>query len=311
MEFRQFRYILKVAEAGSISLAAQKLYISQPSLSQLVTGVEKKLGGPLFDRSAIPLRPTPLGELYLDAARRALDLDRQFHQQVADLLGLRAGHVTLGSTPFRSTHLLAAFLPLFHHDYPAIQIELHENSTYQLEKDVLRGDVDIALSLLPVHPKQFESLEIFSEEVLLALPPGHPLARGSTSKQLADLPVISLASCKDLSFIAVNKEQKLHNTLYSLAAKAGFSPKIGLETRSMYTARAMVGVGLGAAILPTTIALRPLPPPDPAYVRLDTHPTRTAIILWRKARYLSRAAHLFIERLKTFCERLDDGGQMV
>lgn len=65
MEFRQYKYVLKVAEEKSFSLAAKKLYISQPSLSQLIIKLEEKIGFPLFDRSASPLRLTYIGELYL------------------------------------------------------------------------------------------------------------------------------------------------------------------------------------------------------------------------------------------------------
>lgn len=80
MEFRQFRYILKIAEEGTLSRAARKLYISQPSLSQMLTALERNIGAPLFDRGTKCLTPTAVGRLYLETARAIITLDETFHQ---------------------------------------------------------------------------------------------------------------------------------------------------------------------------------------------------------------------------------------
>ena len=79
MEIRHFHYIRTIYETGSISRAAEKLYISQPSLSQLLKSVEKKVGAPLFDRSSQPLRPTTIGQKYLETAQHIMELDTEFH----------------------------------------------------------------------------------------------------------------------------------------------------------------------------------------------------------------------------------------
>lgn len=303
MEFRQFRYILKTAEEGSISLAAQKLYISQPSLSQLIASVEKKIGASLFDRSNTPLRPTLVGQLYLDAARRILNIDHEFRQQVDDVLNLKTGHIIVGSSPFRSTYLLAPFLPVFQQKYPLIELTLVENTTRNLEQLVLRGEVDFVISLLPIDRKEFDHVEIFSEELLLALPPKHPLAeeKGLEPGNFGQLPEISLTELKDTPFILIHKEQKMHDALMSLCKKAGFTPRIQTETRSMEAAQAMAGAGFCATLLPHTLIHGNHPPLPPCYAALDTHPTRQVIVAWRQNRYLSRASRQFIEDLRDFC----------
>ena len=103
MEFRQFHYILKIAEEGTLSLAAKKLYVSQPSLSQLLAAQEKKIGAPLFDRGGTHLTPTAIGRIYLETARSIIALDEAFHQQAEDLVRGEAGDVAIGLTQFRST----------------------------------------------------------------------------------------------------------------------------------------------------------------------------------------------------------------
>ena len=301
MEFRQFRYILKTAEEGSISAAAQKLYISQPSLSQLIAGVEKKIGAPLFDRSTVPLKPTVIGELYLETARQILSIARDFRQQADDILALRKGHITIGSSPFRSTYALAPFIPRFRQQFPQIDMTLVENTTRNLEQAVLRGDVDFAISLLPVDEKLFAWQELFTEELLLALPPAHPLcAKYHLSEKNTPLPAISLQELQDTPFILIQKEQKLHDTLLALCQKAGFLPQIQLETRSMEAAQAMAGAGLGATLLPDTLIRCHHATPSPCYAALASHPQRRVVIIWRKKGCLSRAARQFIADLQVY-----------
>lgn len=305
MEFRQFRYILTTAREGTISKAAQKLYISQPSLSQLIAGVEKKIGAPLFDRSVTPLRPTAVGSLYLETARRILDLDEEFQQRTDDMLKRSAGRVTVGSSPFRSTYLLSRFLPGFQRDYPQIQVRLRESTTRQLEALAQDGSVDIVLSLAPIDLKQFTAEELFQEELLLALPPDHPLSvhYDLPDRLTSSLPVLPLAALRDTPFIRLHPEQKIHDHMMMLCAKAGFTPQIKLETRSLEAAQSLAGAGLGATLLPDTIIAGFRPAQTPRYAAIDSHPHRRVLIAWRHSRYLSQAARAFIRSLRTFCSR--------
>lgn len=97
METRHFHYIRTIYEAGSISRAAQQLYISQPSLSQLLKNIEKKVGAPLFDRSIQPLRPTTIGRKYLAAAKHIMEIDAEFRQYVEDELGCAQGNLIVAA----------------------------------------------------------------------------------------------------------------------------------------------------------------------------------------------------------------------
>lgn len=303
MVFRQFRYILKVAELGSISKAAQKLYVSQPSLSQLIASVEKKIGAPIFDRSSSPLRPTDIGQLYLKAAQQILDIDADFQQKADDTLNLKRGHIILGTTPFRSAYLLAPFLPQFQQKYPQIQITLVESTTRHLEEVALRGEVDLIITLRPIDEKHFSAQKLFAEELILALPPMHPLAKQlhlPTNTQ-KELPEISLTALRETPFIQMHTEQKLHNGLIFLCSEAGFTPNIVMTTSSMETAQALAGAGLGATMLPTTLMHNFQPQPAPCYAALTTHPQREVMLAWRNKRYLSHAARIFIQELTNFC----------
>ncbi|SMB87142.1 DNA-binding transcriptional regulator, LysR family [Pasteurella testudinis DSM 23072] len=302
MEFRQFKYVLKVAEERNFSSAAKKLYISQPSLSQFIQKVEEKVGAPLFDRSVSPLKLTYIGSLYVETAQAIMDLQHQFEQKVDDTLNVRQGRVTIGSSPFRSAYLLSRVLPHFRRQYPNIEVFLQEDNTHNLEDRVLHGLTDLSLSLLPINEALFDYDILFEERMLLALPPNHPIAAQLKLKagDHSYTPTIDLSELQDTPFIQMNKGHKLHHMLQKLCENAGFSPNVVLETESMTTAQALAGAGIGAALLPETLVYADHFEKEPCYCRPDSKPSRTVVVVYRKGRYLSRATRAFIQTLKDY-----------
>ncbi len=301
MENRQMKYILKVAEEKSFSQAAKKLYITQPSLSQYILHAEQQLGIQLFDRTTIPLHLTFAGECYVETAKRILDLQDQLSQQIDDIVNLKKGRLTIGSSPFRSTYLLPRVIPLFQKRFPGIEINLAEGMTAELEELTLNGFTDLSLLLLPISTDLFSYESIFTEEIVVALPPQHPLSKELKYKGSQNIPQkkIQLSQLKNESFILLTHGQKLHQTTIDLCAKAGFKPRIILESQSMEAVQALVSAGLGVALLPDTLIGCNQTPEPPCYVSLqDPLPTRTVIIAYRKGRYLSKAAQAFIEIIK-------------
>jgi len=306
MEFRQFKYVLKVAEEKNFSLAAKKLYISQPSLSQLILKIEEKLGTTLFDRSFTPLRLTYAGEMYVKMAQQILDLSDQFTQQIDDAAHLRRGRLTIGSSPFRNTYLLSQVIPLFTQKFPGIELILKEDTSLKLEELASEALTDFSISLLPINTAIFDYEVLFQEELLLALPPQHPISleTNRTPGDYENLAKIDLATLADTPFILMEHGQKLHQTLFDLCSKAKFKPRILLETQSMDAALALVGAGMGAALLPDTlIRANRLTSKSPCYFSLNTAPKRQVIIVYRKGRYLSNAAQEFINLLRAFLQQ--------
>jgi DNA-binding transcriptional LysR family regulator len=300
MEYRQLNYVLKLAEEKSFSLAAKKLYISQSALSQIVFKLEQKIGFSLFDRSCTPLKLTYIGELYIEMAKQILDLNDQFIKKVDDAANLRRGRLTIGSSPFRNTYLLSQIIPVFEQRFPGLELILKEDTSRGLEELALNGLTDFSISLLPINTNLFDYEELFREELLLALPPGHPLCM-KFHRQPGDYdnpPQIKLHDVRETPFILMDQGQKLHHTLFDLCNKAGFKPRILLETQSMNTAQALVGAGMGAALLPDTLVRAGSLSKNPCYFSLSPTPLRTVIVVYRKGRYLSKAAVEFINLIK-------------
>lgn len=303
MEYRHFKYVLKIAEMKSISLAAKQLYISQPSLSQLLQKIERGIGAPLFDRDVIPLQPTYIGKLYLRMARQVLDIDEQFRQQADDIMNLKRGSVRIGSSPFRSTYLLSKFIPFFKKKYPGIELFLKESTTLKLEEAVFDGEADISISLFPMDEKRFSYKVLFLEPLLAAVPADNPICIRLKAKagNLEHIPEIDLAELAKEQFIIMSGEQKQHQIFLDMCRRAGFTPKIFMETGSMNTAHALAGAGMGVTVLPQTlIENAPRQAKPPCYFCLKGDPKRTVTVIWRKERYLSHAARALIDSLMEF-----------
>ncbi|MDU2064343.1 MAG: LysR family transcriptional regulator [Sporomusaceae bacterium] len=300
MDRRQIAYVLKVAEAKSFSQAAKQLYISQPSLSQYIINIEKQLGASLFDRGTTPLTLTLAGEKYVATASKILALEAELDQEIADIAQLKKGRLTIGSSPFRSTHFLPQILPRFKAKFPGVEIVLAEGMTAELEMLALNGQTDFSIGLLPVDENLFHYEPIFTEEIVAAIPASHPLSQEyGKCKSKKVRPQISLTALKDQPFIMVKSGQRLHQRILDLCAAVGFKPRITLESQSMESTEALVAAGLGVTLLPDTLIGRHQLLEPPCYFSLgDPAPTRTAVILYRKGRYLSRAAREFIDLTK-------------
>jgi DNA-binding transcriptional LysR family regulator len=300
MDFRQLQYMLKVVEEKSISRAAKKLYIAQPSLSQYILTLEQQLGVKLFDRTTTPLELTYAGELYAETARRILDLRNQLSLQMDDIANLKRGHIHLGISPFRSTYFLPLLLPTFKQRYPGIEITLEEGTMAELTEMALNGTTDFSIMTLPVKEDVIEYEPIMTEEILLALPPHHPLSEDARMKLTAGLrPRICLAALNEEPFIMLKPGQRLRQCAFDLCRKAGFKPKIVLETKSMEAAHALVSAGMGATFMPGSLVCFGKILEKPTYFSLeDPVPERTLVVAYRKGRYLSNAARELITLIK-------------
>jgi DNA-binding transcriptional LysR family regulator len=301
MDFRELQYMLMVAEEKSFSKAAQKLYIAQPSLSQYIQKVEQQMGVQLFDRSSSPLNLTFAGELYVETAKRILDLKDQLSQQIEDIANLKKGRLSIGLSSFRSTYIMPLLLPLFHERFPGIEVVLYEGTSVELENSALNGTTDITITTLPIQENLLSYESIFTEEVLIALPPNYKISESllESSPTQNKYPQISLAALSKEPFILLKQNQKLHQIATSLCRQAGFKPRIILESESIEAAHALVAAGIGVAFIPDTLAKFKKVSSHPQYFSLRGQaPSRTVIIAYRKGRYLSRPANEFINIAK-------------
>ena len=113
MNLKQAQYVKTIAECGSITAAAKKLFVSQPSLSQMLRQLEQETGLPIFDRSTSPMRLTYAGEKYLHAAERMLAANAELESQLREIRQEHAGRLRLGISITRAMQVMPLVLPVF------------------------------------------------------------------------------------------------------------------------------------------------------------------------------------------------------
>jgi DNA-binding transcriptional LysR family regulator len=293
MDFRQLQYMMMVAEEKSFSKAASKLYIAQPSLSQYIQKLEQQLGVQLFDRSTNPLRLTYAGELYVETAKKILDLKDQLAQQMEDIADLKKGRLIIGVSSFRTTYIMPKILPLFHESFPGIEVVLLEGTSSELEDAAIKGTTDISITTLPISEDLYSYEIVLSEEILLAISANHPrFSQYAHSK-------INLNELREEPFILLKQNQKLHQIALNLCKQSGFKPRIVLESESIEAAHALAAAGMGITFVPDTLAKFSRHTAPPLYFSIEElTPVRQLVVAYRKGRYLSKAAIEFINLTK-------------
>ena len=123
VNLKQAYYIKTIAQCGSITTAAKKLFVSQPSLSQMLRQLEQEIGLPIFDRSTSPLRLTYAGEKYLYAAERILAVNSELESQLREIKHEHSGRLRLGISVTRAMQVLLLVVPVFSGQYPHVSLE--------------------------------------------------------------------------------------------------------------------------------------------------------------------------------------------
>ena len=167
MDFRQLQYVLKVAECGSITKAANELYMAQPSLSNCIGKVEKELGVLLFDRSVNPIQLTLAGEEYVKEAKRILYIQEQLQKKLQDISQVSRRRVRIGISHERGIFMLPRILPVFRERFPEVSVEVVPGSHKKLSSLLSEGMLDIVM--LPTIEKtaDFRYIDVYEEEIMV------------------------------------------------------------------------------------------------------------------------------------------------
>lgn len=175
-----------VAERGNMSRAAEVLHVSQPAVSSQVAQLERQLGALLFDREPRGVRLTAVGEELYDYARRIGQLEAEAEAAVADHLRLGKGRLAVGASTSIGSYFLPQVLGEFARRFPGVQLSLSISNTEVIQRDLLDGTIDLGLTEGFASEEHFEITVFRPDEVILIMPPIHPLA-GRISVTLAEL----------------------------------------------------------------------------------------------------------------------------
>ncbi|MFC9428785.1 MULTISPECIES: LysR family transcriptional regulator [unclassified Streptomyces] len=248
MQFQQLVYFVAVAETRHFTRAAERVHVSQPSLSQQIRALEKELGAELLSRARGNVALTDAGEALLPLARRILADAETARVEVQELAQLRRGRVRLGAPPSLCTGLLPEVLRAFHDLHPGIELLIEESGSHDLVRELARGALDLALVVMPLPAASpaLTTVELLQEDLVVVSSPGLP-APGRPVR-IADLegrPLVMFRHGYDLRELTV-----------AACRAAGFEPSFTVEGGEMDAVLGFVRAGLGLAVVPSMVAAR-------------------------------------------------------
>lgn len=246
MELRHLRYFIAVAETGSLSRAAEKLFIAQPPLSVQIRQLEDEMGTPLFVRHPKGVRLTAAGEALMPEARALLD--RAGHLKDRLQGDGASGVLALGYVPSASSTVLPALVRALRAAHPALRIELREMISSAQTEALVAGHLDAGIARSPArHPRVVAQAQM-DDPFCLASPAAEPPALRNA---------VDLRALAEQDFVAFTRhrgpayfDQSIH-----LCARAGFSPRIHYEASTVHGVLDLVAAGLGHALVPQSAVL--------------------------------------------------------
>lgn len=298
MDVKQIEYIVKIAEENNITRAAEKLFITQSALNQQLLKLERELGTPLFHRSRTNWCPTEAGRVYLKNAKEMLRIKKETYNQISDIAATKKGKLSVGFTPGRGISMFTSVYPSFHQTYPDIIVEPVEKSVRELQAMIAEDDLDVGfLTLCEKHKTNDEYLTLNSEEIVVAIPAGHPL--GTLAAPYGEpFSTLDIRHLMYEPFVLMNKNSTMRSMVDGIFQEAGFSPHVLFETKNNGTILTMIQSNLCCGVIPYYYVKSGHE--GIACFSLPSRPTWEIVACCKKDSYLSDAAKYFIQLVREF-----------
>jgi len=268
------KYIVALARERSFGRAAEKCFVSQPTLSVAVKKLEEEFGVILFERSPQDVRITPAGERIVAQAERVLGEAARLTEIAAAVKNPLAGPLRLGVIYTIGPWLLPRLVPLLRQRAKEMPLLLEENYTHRLVDKLKTVELDVAILALPLAEPGLVVQAVYDEAFRVLVPAGHPWAAADTVEagRLLDQPLLMLG-----------RGNCFRDQVLDLCAQAGHGGPQVLEGGSLETIRHMVASGVGITVMPAA-AVDGIAPDDPL-LRVkhfrDPTPTRRVGMVWR------------------------------
>jgi DNA-binding transcriptional LysR family regulator len=282
MDIAALQSFLAVAETGSFSRAAERVYLTQPAVSKRIAALETQLGTRLFDRIGKRVQLTPAGTALYERARRVLRELDDVRRSIADLAGTIAGELKLATSHHIGLHRLPEPLRRFHTAYPQVRLDLRFMDSEQACNEVARGEIELAIVTLP--PRLEAPLEadaVWDDPLDIVVARHHPLA------QARDVQIKDLAG-----YPAILPGPGTYTREIILKALGAWRDKIdvGMATNYLEVLKMLASIGLGWSALPRTMIDDNLSVVQIKKMKIE----RTLGIVTHAARTLSNAARALV-----------------
>ncbi len=274
MELRHLKYFVAVAELGSVSRAAEKLFIAQPPLSIQIKQLEDEVGVPLLLRYPRGVRLTAAGTAFLGEARDLLARAERAKELARRKDNVAGGLVRIGYVPSAGHTVIPRLVRRLRSLRPEWEIDVREMVTTQQSQALLHSEIDVGLLRPPITSSRMTITSELGDPFCLAIPDGHALAGTGP---------IDLRVAADEIFVGFTRHRgpAFYDQALGLCTDVGFSPNLRYEASTLYGVLDLVGAGLGIAIVPASSSTLA---PTGFGLRVLNRPTRTGCLALAQSR---------------------------
>jgi DNA-binding transcriptional LysR family regulator len=295
MELRHLRTIVAVAQHRSLTKAGEELFLTQSAISQQIRRLEKELGIEVFRRTSRSVELTAEGRVILGYAQRVLSEVDGMHSELEEITGLLAGQLRIGGVYPTGPYDLFGMLAEFRTAHPGVAVHMIEDTQDGVLAALRADELDCAFTALDPDAlgDEFAATLLWEEEIVIALPIGHPLC---------ERPRITLHELAAEDLIAYRDNSALRRRLERTMAELELQPRNAFICTEMGAVRGLASKGLGIAVLPRSVAELPGPPIELRPIGPDRLTWPIALV-WRAARRQSPAGKAFLQVALESAER--------
>ncbi|HCT2145067.1 TPA: LysR family transcriptional regulator [Raoultella ornithinolytica] len=290
MDIRTLRYFVEVVRQQSFTRAAEKLFVTQPTISKMLKNLEDELNCTLLIRDGRRLRLTDTGRVVFERGQAILGEFHQLESELSDINHLHKGILRLGIPPMVGM-LMAEPIGLFRQRYPGVELKIAEFGGLTVQQAVSNGELDLAMTALPVDEDSgLSTLPLFNHPLCVLTP------RTEAWENVQSLSPEALAAHP---LVIYNEDFALSRQLMALFTCHDVKPRIAVRSGQWDFLAAMVQAGIGVAILPQPICER-LDAQNFCWIPLQSELHWELGMIWREGVYLSHSAQAWLECSKAF-----------
>ncbi|HKG21595.1 MAG TPA: LysR family transcriptional regulator [Blastocatellia bacterium] len=294
MDLFQLEIFLTVAREGSFSRAAEKLYRTQPAISQSIRKLERELGESLFDRSSRDGTLTDAGQMLREYAQKLLNLRGEARAALKELRDMHKGKLSISANEFTCLYLLP-LLEEFRRLYPMIKVTVHRSFARRIPEDVLKHGSELGVLSFDPEESQLRSIVVYRDELAFVVHPRHPLA---SARQ------VSIAQLGAESFVAHNVESPYRARVLQAFKRHKTPLNMDVELPTIEAIKRYVAIGSGVALVPGICVEAEIARGELARIAVkELKIERKLRLVYRKNASLSHAARAFLKVAESVAAR--------
>lgn len=286
MDLKALRYFVETVRYSSFTQAAVLLCVTQSTVSKMVRQLEDEVGQPLLIREGRGVRLTDAGRIVFERGQEALSVVKRLNRDVADLVELEQGEVTVGIPPMVNL-FFPPLIKRFKERYPHIQLHAQEAGGQVIEQRVLAGELEVGVTVLPLAPDSgLVSAELGGFPICLV---------GTMASSWAGLDQPSLAALDKQPVLMFGEDYALTKRLRAAFERAGVTPVVVAHSGQWDFLLSMAMAGLGTALMPQALLARMRLPSDVVIKPLNEPDMLWRVgLVWVPGRYMSHAARAWL-----------------